>query len=380
MADVATKLRLATACQSPYCTAMDTSLHSGLVEINLTALKSNWLALKAAANGAEAAAAIKGEAYGLGMEPCAKALWAAGCRSFYVARPLEGEALRAILPESNITVLDGLYTNQSAFYLKHHLIPAITSIAQAGEWAEGGQGAPCTLHVDTGINRLGLSMGDYASILKDHPKLNIAFVMSHLACSDEPNHPMNEIQRQRFADLRGIAPHIKASFANSSGIYLGKAYAHDQVRPGVALYGGNPLPGKTNPMKAVATLKLRAMQIRELAPGDTLGYSATWTAIKPTRVALLGAGYRDGIPRKLSSKGHDAPAQVFLNGKRCPIIGRVSMDMMAIDITNVTAKTGDWAEIFGQNIPVDEAAAWAQTISYELLTHLGSRYARHYVD
>ena len=179
---------------------MDTSLHSGLVEVNLAALKSNWLKLKAAANGAETAAAIKGEAYGLGLAPCAKALWRAGCRSFYVARPGEGEALRAILPEANITVLDGLYPNQSAYYVKHHLIPAITTPAQTLEWAQQAQGAPCTLHVDTGINRLGLSMGEYAQILKDHPKLNIAFVLSHLACSDEPDHPMNETQRKRFEE------------------------------------------------------------------------------------------------------------------------------------------------------------------------------------
>ncbi len=359
---------------------MDTSLHSGLVEIDLAALKSNWLALKAAAHGAEVAAPIKGEAYGLGLEPCAKALWAAGCRSFYVARPLEGEALRAVLPEANITVLDGLYPHQSAFYLKHRLIPAVTSIAEANDWAREGQGAPCTMHVDTGINRLGLSISDYAQILRDHPKLNIAYVMSHLACSDEPHHPMNEAQRQRFAEVRALAPRIKASFANSSGIYLDKAYAHDQVRPGVALYGGNPLPGHTNPMKTVATLKARVMQIRDLQAGDTLGYSATWTATQPTRVALLGAGYRDGIPRKLSSQRNDGPGHVFLNGKRCPIVGRVSMDMMAVDVTSVNVETSDWAEIFGKNIPVDEAAGWAQTISYELLTHLGSRYARHYVD
>ncbi len=359
---------------------MDTSLHSGLVEINLAALKSNWLALKAAAHGADVAVPIKGEAYGLGLEPCAKALWAAGCRSFYVARPLEGKALRAILPDANITVLDGLYPNQSAYYVKHRLIPAITSIAQAQEWAKDGEGAPCTLHVDTGINRLGLSTAEYAQILRDHPKLNIGFVMSHLACSDEPTHPMNEAQRQRFADLRALAPHIKASFANSSGIYLGKAYAHDQVRPGVALYGGNPLPGKPNPMQVVASLKARVLQIRELQSGERLGYSATWTATEPTKIALLGAGYRDGVPRKLSSSEHKGPAQVFINGSRCPIVGRVSMDMMAADVTNAKVEIGDWAEIFGKNIPVDEAAGWAGTISYELLTHLGSRYARHYVD
>jgi alanine racemase len=359
---------------------MDTSLHSGLVEVNLAALKSNWLKLKAAANGAETAAAIKGEAYGLGLAPCAKALWQAGCRSFYVARPGEGEALRAILPEANITVLDGLYPNQSAYYVKHHLIPAITTPAQTLEWAQQAQGAPCTLHVDTGINRLGLSMGEYAQILKDHPKLNIAFVLSHLACSDEPDHPMNETQRKRFEDIRALAPHIKGSFANSSGILLNNAYAHDQVRPGVALYGGNPLPGKANPMAVVATLKARVLQIRDLSAGETLGYSATWAATGPTRIALLGAGYRDGVPRKLSSSEHKGLAQVFLNGRRCPIVGRVSMDMMAVNITDANAKHGDWAEIFGQNISVDEAAAWAGTIAYELLTHLGSRYARHYVD
>ena len=360
--------------------AMNAELHSGLVEINLGSLKSNWLKLKGLAHAAEVAAAIKGEAYGLGLEPCAKALWQAGCRSFYVARPFEGEKLRGLLPEASITVLDGLYPNRSSYYVRHRLVPAITTPEQASEWAKAGQGSPCTLHVDTGINRLGLSLAAYAQILRDHPKLNIAFVMSHLACSDEPEHPMNEAQRKRFVEVRALAPHIKASFANSSGIYLGKAYTNDQVRPGVALYGGNPLPGKPNPMQVVATLKSRVMQIRTLQPGETVGYSATWAATEPTKIALLGAGYRDGVPRKLSSSEHNGPAQVFLNGTRCPIVGRVSMDMMGINITNATAKQGDWAEIFGPNIPVDEAASWAGTISYELLTHLGSRYARHYVD
>jgi alanine racemase len=178
-----------------------------------------------------------------------------------------------------------------------------------------------------------------------------------------------------------MLPHVPASLANSSGIYLGKSYAHDLVRPGVAIYGGNPLPGKNNPMKPVVTLEARVLQVRDVEKGDTVGYSATWKAPRDSRIAMLGAGYRDGIPRKLSSSAKNGPAQVAINGKRCPIVGRVSMDMMCVDVTDLRAgavSKGSVAEIFGKHISVDEAAGWAGTISYELLTHLGSRYARVY--
>ena len=361
--------------------AIPETLASALVTIDLAALTSNWKALAAQA-GVAMGAAIKGEAYGLGMEAVAKTLWSAGCRSFFVARPFEGAQLRAILPEALIFVLDGLYSGQADYYLQHELYPALISLDEAREWAASGKGKPCAVHVDTGINRMGMTGQELTAVVAMKDQLRIVMVMSHLACSDEPAHLLNAKQHDLFAKYRAMLPDVPASFANSSGIYLGEGYLYDLVRPGVALYGGNPLPGKPNPMKTVVTLQLKIMQTKFVKQGDTIGYSATWTAPQGSRIALLGAGYRDGIPRKLSWSADKPAAQVFVAGRRVDVVGRVSMDMMAIDVTDLTeAETtrGTLVEIFGPNLPVDEAAAYAGTISYELLTHLGNRYARRYI-
>jgi alanine racemase len=359
-------------------------LAGAVLTIDLSALKANYAALAKMAGEAACGAAIKGSAYGIGVGPASKALWQAGCRHFFVARPIEGRELRRLLPDAEIYVLDGLYAGQSSYYLKWRLRPALITLDEAKEWAKFGRKHPCALHVDTGINRLGLSMADFHALTLDRAvmkKLNVSLLMSHLACSDEPSHPLNVKQRDRFKAVRSMLPNVPASLANSSGIYLGKSYAHDLVRPGVALYGGNPLPGKRNPMKPVVTLEANVLQVRDVKKGETVGYSATWKAPRDSRIAMLGAGYRDGIPRKLSSRAKEAPAQVAINGKRCPIVGRVSMDMICVDVTDMTSgkvKPGTRVEIFGKHITVDEMAGWAGTISYELLTHLGSRYARVY--
>jgi alanine racemase len=353
---------------------------SAQVTINLSALKANWLALKTAAHGAEVGAAIKGDAYGLGLGPCAKALWAAGCRSFFVARPREGAELRAVLPEAVIYVLDGLYDGEASYYLQHRLIPALISLEEARAWARDGQGAACCIHVDSGINRVSFSPGEFETLLSENMPLNITLIMSHLASSEEPQNPFNEVQRQRFEAARKLMPRVRSSFANSSGIFLGAGFTQDLARPGIALYGGNPLPGRPNPMQVVATLEARVMQVRDLPEGEYVGYNSTWRAARDSRIALVGAGYRDGIPRRMSSNLSPSVAHVFINGARHPIVGRVSMDMTAVDVTGTDVKRGDWAEFFGPNIPLDDAAASAGTISWELLTHLGSRYARHYVE
>jgi alanine racemase len=358
-------------------------LAGAVLSIDLDALKRNFATLARKAKGAECAAAIKGEAYGIGMARASRALWAAGCRTFFVARPREGQELRGFLPEAVIYVLDGLYAGQAAYYIKHKLRPALSSVDQVREWETGGRKQPCALHFDTGINRLGLKAADATAMAQDKTlmkQLNVALIMSHLACSDSPSHRMNRHQLGRFLDIRKLFPGVPASFANSSGIFLGQDYCFDQVRPGVALYGGNPVPGLKNPMRAVATLEANVLQVREVRKGETVGYSATWKTTRDSRIAILGAGYRDGIPRKLSSSKADGPAQVWLAGQRFPIVGRVSMDMMCVDVTAAKKqiKRGMQAELFGPHISVDEAAGWAGTISYELLTHLGNRYARVY--
>lgn len=363
-------------------------LAGAVLTIDLVAVKENWRRLKAKAGRADCGAAVKGNAYGLGITPVARALWEAGCRSYFVARPKEGEELRAILPGATIYVLDGLFAGQAEFYAKLELRPALITLAEAREWAAFGRvygrKLPCAIHVDTGINRLGFSIAELDALLEDRftlEGLNVSLVMSHLACADDPPHPLNARQAQAFRAVRAKFPGVPASLANSSGIFLGDDFTHDLVRPGIALYGGNPTLNVANPMHAVAILEGAVMQLRDVGAGDTVGYSATWQARHPARIAILGAGYKDGVPRTLSSRQQDGPAQVFINGQRCPIIGRVSMDMMAIDVTALpegSVTRGTRAEILGRNIPIDEAASWAGTISYELLTRLGSRYARLY--
>ncbi len=358
-------------------------LAGAVLKIDLAALRYNYKSLAAKA-GVECAAAIKGEAYGLGADECGKALWQEGCRTFFVARPEEGGALRKSLPLAAIYVLDGLYPGHSDYYVKHKLRPALTSLAQAEDWAKHGKGQPCAIHIDTGINRAGFDRHEFLSLAENSAlnyKLNIALLMSHLACSDGPRHPMNRKQLELFRYAKTYYPHLPASLANSSGIFLGKSYAFDMVRPGVALYGGNPVLPRKNPMKPVAHLSAKVLQVRTVRKGETVGYSATWKAPRDSRIAVLAAGYRDGIARKLSSSKPDGPAQVWLGNKRCPIVGRVSMDMMCVDVTSVkSVREGDEAELFGAHISVDEVAGWAGTISYELLTHLGSRYARIYAE
>ena len=364
-------------------------LAGAVLSIDLGAIKKNWRYLASHAGSAECGAAVKGNAYGLGVEPVGRALWEAGCRSFFVARPKEGEELRGVLPEATIYVLDGLFPGQAEFYAQHNLLPALISIEEAKEWAAFGRvygrKLPCAIHVDTGINRLGFSMDEYQAVLNDSATmdgLGVSLLMSHLACADEPKHPLNAKQRDAFKQVRAKLPGVPASLANSAGIFLGKAYAHDLVRPGIAIYGGNPTPALANPMHAVALLEGTILQTRDVETNQTVGYGATWKTSRRSRVAILGAGYKDGVPRSLSSGNSNNPPQVFLGGKRCPIIGRVSMDMMAIDVTDLAqaVRRGDRAEILGPNILIDEAANWAGTISYELLTRLGSRYARLYSE
>jgi alanine racemase len=364
-------------------------LAGAVLSIDLSAIQKNWRFLASHAGTAECGAAVKGNAYGLGVEPVGRALWEAGCRSFFVARPKEGEELRGVLPEATIYVLDGLFPGQAEFYAQNNLLPALISIEEAREWAAFGRvygrKLPCAIHVDTGINRLGFPMGEYTALLAETATmdgLHVSLLMSHLACAEESTHPLTLKQRDTFNTVRTKLPGVPASLANSSGIFLGKDYAHDLVRPGIAIYGGNPTPALANPMYAVALLEGTILQTREVEAHETVGYGATWKAPRKSRVAVLGAGYKDGVPRALSSGNSNNPPQVFLGGKRCPIIGRVSMDMMAIDVTDLTqaVKRGDRAEILGPNILIDEAANWAGTISYELLTRLGSRYARLYSE
>ena len=362
-------------------------ISGAVLTIDLAAVQENWRMLRGRC-GAECGAAVKADAYGLGMIPICRALWQAGCRTFFVARPREGERLRGLLPDAAIYVLDGLFAGEPGHFERFSLRPALISLAEAHSWAEfsrtRGRKLPCAVHVDTGINRLGFPPREFTALLDDQPTLealDIALVMSHLACADEPTHPMNAKQLAMFQELRRRLPGVRASLANSSGIFLGEDYAADLVRPGLALYGGNPTPGRPNMMRQVLRLEGVVLQVRDLVPGDSVGYGATWEARRASRIALLGAGYKDGIPRGFSSGLGERSADVAIDGVRCPVIGRISMDMLAVDVTDLPAGRvgqGTRAEILGSTISLDEAAGWAETISYELLARLGGRYARVY--
>jgi alanine racemase len=363
-------------------------LAGATLSVDLEALAQNYAELAGRVGRAQCAGVVKGNAYGLGDGPVAKTLWQAGCRTFFIARPTEGKSLREHLPHAVIYVLDGLYPGQSAYYQRHRLRPVLTSINDARDWAAqtagSAESAGCALHVDTGINRLGLSLGEFAALTSDTAlisALNVGLLMSHLACADDPAHPMNERQLAAFCEARQKLPEVPASLANSSGIFLGPRFHFDLVRPGIAMFGGSPVAEGPNPMRPVASMKARILQVRSVRKGETVGYGASWTAKRDSRIAIAGAGYRDGVPRSLSSSTDGAAPRLNLNGHSCPIVGRISMDMLAIDVSAVPvalAKRGQAVEVFGTTVPIDAIAAAAGTISYELMTRIGDRVARRY--
>jgi alanine racemase len=361
---------------------------AAMLTVDLANLQRNWRELASRAAPAECAGVVKADAYGLGAGPCARALWAAGCRSFFVAIPQEGAELRRELPEATIFVLDGLLPGLGDVYAGHQLVPALASLDEVAEWAglarKSGRKLPAALHIDTGINRLGLAAREVQAIA-DRPDLldgiEVALVMSHFACADEPDSPMNDHQRQRFDELRSVLPAAPASLANSPGTLHSEGFAYDMVRTGVALFGGNPFADRPNPMAPVAYLSGVLLQVRELAPGETVGYGAMWRARRASRIGVLGVGYRDGFPRALSQPLSKTPAQVYIAGHFAPIVGRISMDLMTIDLTDVppeSARRGARVELLGDHVTIDDVARWAGTIPYEILTGLGSRFARLY--
>jgi alanine racemase len=353
----------------------------GILTIDLAALVANWRMLAARAAPAKCAAVIKADGYGCGIEQVARALAAAGCDTFFVANLGEARRARAVAPSAVIYILNGLLPGTAPAYAEANLRPVIGSRAELEEWnafraAAGWRGA-AALHVDTGMNRLGIPHPEAGALSNDH---GVALIMSHFACSEE-DHPLNAIQIARFRAVRALFPGIAGSLANSSGIFLGKDAHHDLVRPGVALYGANPTPGKPNPMQTVVTLEARVVQLRGVEQGATVGYSATWTAKRPTRLAIVSVGYADGFLRAASASDKRPGAEAIVAGVRCPMAGRVSMDLIAIDVTDVAegaVKRGDLVGLLGPEISVDELADRAGTIGYEVLTSLGRRYRRVY--
>lgn len=361
-----------------------------LLEVDLGAVAGNINILKNRLSGKTAlAAVVKANAYGLGMEQIARTHLACGTKTFFVATLEEGITLRRLIaqdgePLVEIAVLAGLLPGMADAYQAHQLTPVLNDLGQVALCREafGGRLA-AMLHVDTGMRRLGLDTGEAAAVLADPQILSgvkISAVLSHLACADEPDHALNAQQLALFDRFTARFPGVRQSLANSAGLFLPASYHRDLVRPGMAVYGLNPVAPQDNPMKPVVRLRARILQIRDAVRGESVGYSAAYTCAAPRRVATIALGYADGFLRSLSGKG-----VVFIGDtlKPCPIIGRVSMDLVTVDITALPGaepQPGDWVDVFGPGQNVDQLAASAGTIGYEILTALGARHARRYHD
>lgn len=361
----------------------------GIITIDLDALAGNWRALARLVAPAQCGAVVKADAYGLGVSRVAPALWTAGCRTFFVATTAEAHEVRTLAPKSEIFVLDGLMPGGADGLLSASAQPVLSSLPEVREWAAAGRqtGKPlaCALHLDSGLNRLGLADGEVRALASEPELLNaldVRLVMSHLACADDPADPKNEDQRRRFDELQSILPDgIGRSLAASDGLMLGKAYHYDLVRPGYALYGGQAFRGGPTPVKPVVGVQARILQVRDVAPGETVGYAASWRATRPSRIAILAAGYADGFMRSGSSPGAHDGAVVEIAGMLCPIAGRISMDLITVDVTDVqpTPQRGSLAGLVCPQIPLEAMGQRAGTIGYEVLTSLSRRFHRTYI-
>lgn len=361
-----------------------------LLTIDLAAIRANYRLLRERAAPAVCAGVLKADAYGLGMGQVAPALAAEGCRVFFSAHVDEGMRLRGLVPpDAAIYVLHGPTPGATRAFVEHDLIPVLNDPAQVADWRSAAQALgrvlPAAIQFDTGMSRMGLAPADLQALL-DHPALLEGIwpvlAMSHLACADEPAHPMNALQCERFgaglAALRARFPGLAGSLANSSGIFLGEAFRHDLVRPGAALYGIHPAPGHgANPLRQAVSLAARIVQTRTVQAGDIVGYGARHLARGPERIATIALGYADGWLRSLSGRGH-----AFVDGVRVPFVGNVSMDSITLDVSGIPearVAPGQLVELLGASQTVDEVALDAGTIGYEVLTRMGSRFHRRYL-
>jgi alanine racemase len=352
--------------------------------VDLDAIAANWRWLRTQ-HGRPIAAVVKADAYGLGAERVAPRLAQEGAAHFFVAYPQEGATLRPLLPGALIAILNGFLPSQAALYHEHDLAPVLGNLGEIEAWSREaehlGRRLPALVHVDTGMNRLGLSPAELSVLACDPSRLrhlDVRFVMTHLASAEIPGDPQNEAQARRLA-AACLLPGVPRSLANSSGILLGPGFSSSLGRPGAATYGINPTPALPNPMRHVLRLTAPVLQIREIAAGDAVGYNGAWTARRPTRVATVSVGYADGYHRALSNRAYAAHAQGGFDAPRLPLIGRVSMDLATFDATDHPAVIqGSELELIGPLVPPDEVAGWAGTNGYEILTSLKPRGGRIY--
>lgn len=356
-----------------------------ILSIDLGAVVRNYKTLQQRLKGAQCSGVLKADAYGLGADRVGPALANAGCKIFFVALIDEGIRLRTSLPGAEIHILGGLLARTESVFVEHRLIPVLNSLGDIERWAgfarTAGRKMPADIHVDTGMLRLGLPPKELATLGGDMKRLeglDIGNIISHLACADEPNHKKNAEQLDAFRKARKLLPMGKACFANSSGIFLGPDYHFDLARPGVALYGINPTPGVPNPMADSVRLQGKILQIRGVDYPETVGYGATHRFEGAGRIATVAVGYADGYLRSLSSRG-----LAYIGNHPAPLVGRVSMDLITLDVTEVPerlSRPGDLVDLIGPHNPPDAVAERAGTIGYEILTSLGARYHRTYIE
>ena len=359
--------------------------------IDLGAIRRNYRALAARlAPGARLAAVVKADAYGLGAGPAATALATAGCRDFFVATLDEGRALRRIAPRAAVHVLNGALPGAEEECARHGLIPVLNDLGAAERWSAlacaDGVTRTAAIHIDTGMSRLGFAPAE-AERLTNEPRwlegLAPRLIMSHLACADEPDRDENREQLGRLRRWRREWPRAAASLANSSGIFLGPEYHFQMARPGAALYGINPAPGAPNPMAPVVCLEAEIVAVRTVEPPAAVGYGGAHRASGPARIATVPVGYADGYPRALGGRASALPARAGAPEIALPLAGRVSMDLITLDVTALPerdARIGAAVELIGPRRPVDELAESAGTIAWELLTRLGRRIPRRYTN
>ena len=354
--------------------------------VRLGAVAANYREVLRRAAPAAAAPVVKANAYGMGLAPVLHALRTAGADTFFVARLEEGIEARAVLPDARIFVLDGVAPGTAPALVAHRLTPVLNSLDEIAEWSARARAdrreLDAALHVDTGMNRSGLSHGELSQLagrLREAlAGINLVLIMSHLACADEPGREMNWTQLARFRAALATLPAALASLSASAGIELGREFLFDLVRPGLAIYGGNPIFGRPNPYRTVASLTGRVLQIRHIEPGETVGYSCTFEASRAMTLVTVAAGYADGLIRASGVRGHAAIA-----GSRIRFAGRISMDLIVLDATDISPShlvRGEEVEFLGDTITLDEVAEAANTIAHEVLTSISARAHRIYLD
>ena len=363
---------------------------TGTITIDLGRISNNWKALAEKVAPAECGAVVKANAYGLGADRVIPALARAGCKTFFIATPDEAEAARRLVPHARLFALDGLVGNAGADFARLGVRPVLSTLDQVVSWAAvakaRSESLAAGLHIDTGLNRLGLPVRDIRLLAEDsslRAGIKFELVMSHLASADNPRDPKNRDQLVAFETLSALFPGVPRSLAASDGLMLGAPFHFDLVRPGYALYGGQASEIAPAPVKPAVSVSARILAVCDVAPGETVGYSATWRARRASRIATVAAGYADGVPRSASAPDGRPGGHVLVSGHLSPIVGRVSMDLITVDVTDLpegAAVPGEFAKLIGDGISVEDAGFSSGTIGYEILTRLGPRFTRLYLD